>query len=135
MIQRIQTLWLLFAIAATAAVHATAWMDRAQEDPMAWISLLATVLIVAAVVSAAAAVALFANRPWQLRAIRVATLFQGGLLGVELGVLFTLGGIGFYLWDELIAPALTISAIVFQLLASRAIRADMSLVESMDRIR
>jgi hypothetical protein len=134
-IQRIQTLWLLLAMAATAAVRATAWMDRAQEDPMRWISLLAMGLIAAAVLADGVAVALFSNRQRQLGAIRIANLLQGGLLGVELGVLFTLGGIGFYLWDELIALALTLAAILFQVLASRAIRSDISLVESMDRIR
>lgn len=135
MIQRIQTLWLVLAMAATGAVQATAWMDRAQEDPMAWISMLATALIIAAVLANGVALVLFTQRQRQLGAIRVAHLFQGGLLGVELGVLFTLGGIGIYLWDELIAPALTIAAIALQLLASRAIRSDISLVESMDRIR
>ena len=50
-------------------------------------------------------------------------------------ILFSLGGIGTYLWDEAIGIVLVIAAFIAQFLAVRGIRKDEELVKSIDRLR
>ena len=62
-------------------------------------------------------------------------LFQLVGIGFAVGVLFSLGGIGVYLWDEAMGSALAVLAILLQGLAIRFIKKDLELVKSIDRIR
>lgn len=55
--------------------------------------------------------------------------------GFATGILFSLGGIGTYLWDEALGTGLIALGFIFQLLALRSINKDEKLVRSMDRIR
>ena len=135
MFQRKQSLFLTLAIVATALIPFTAWADRVMADSSRLVLWTAAVLGAAAIVLDAISLFLYGNRTVQLRIVRAANYMQTGLLAAETAVLLTLGGIGLYLLDESIAFLLTCAALVFQLLAVRAIRADIRLVESSDRIR
>lgn len=135
MIQRKQSLFLALAVLCTLLVPFTAWADRVLEDPSGLILWLATGLGLLAVALDVAAILRFNDRPAQVTLVRASNFVQTALLATETAVLLSLGGIGTYLLDESLAFLLTSAAIVLQLLAVRAIRADIRLVDSMDRIR
>lgn len=105
------------------------------EDPQIWIGFgLAISLVVAAILSVYS-VFLFNNRKNQINWVKRATFVQIIALGFSVGVFFSLGGIGTYLWDEAIGTGLIVLGFIFQLLALRFINKDEKLVRSMDRIR
>ncbi len=135
MIQRIQTLYLLGSSLLLLPLWFLPWMERASEDPSPIISVTATVLTLLAVIANIVAVFRFADRERQYQITKAALTVLVALLAVQLGVLFTLGGIGSYLLDEAISPASTFLAIVLNAFAVRAIRSDIEKVRSMDRIR
>jgi hypothetical protein len=55
--------------------------------------------------------------------------------GFGIGILFSLGGIGTYLWDEALSVGTILSGLILQYLAIHFIKKDIELVRSMDRIR
>lgn len=55
--------------------------------------------------------------------------------GFAVGVLFSLGGIGTYLWDEALGTGFIVVAFIFQFFGLRFIKKDEDKVRSMDRIR
>lgn len=111
------------------------WMERATEDPSPMISTAATMLTLFAVIANGVAIFQYANREKQIQSAQAGLTVLVALLAVQLGLLFTLGGIGTYLLDEAISPVSTLLAVVLNVLAIRAIRSDMEKVRSMDRIR
>ena len=78
---------------------------------------------------------MYSNRKNQLSWVKRGALAQVIAMGFCFGVIFSLGGIGRYLWDEALGTGLVILGFVFQLLAMRFIQKDEKLVRSMDRIR
>lgn len=135
MIQRLQTLFLALSILCSFTVYFTPVYDKAIQDPQLWIGYgLATALLLAIFVSLAS-VFKYADRKAQIKWIKIAMLFQLTGVGFAVGVLFSLGGIGTYLWDEALGSALAILGLFFQGLAIRFIKKDLELVRSIDRIR
>ena len=135
MIQRIQTLYLAISSLLLLSIWFLPWMERASEDPNRFAYLAATLLTVGVVLVNAFAILRFSVREQQIRIAQLATILLAALLATQLGVLFTLGGIGTYLIDESITPLITLISILLDLLAVRAIRSDIQKVRSMDRIR
>ena len=135
MIQRIQTLYLAISSLLLLSIWFLPWMERASEDPNRFAYLAATLLTVGVVLVNAFAIFRFSVREQQIRIAQMATILLAALLATQLGVLFTLGGIGTYLIDESITPLITLFSILLNLLAVRAIRSDIQKVRSMDRIR
>lgn len=135
MIQRIQTLLLILAVALNIGFIFTPLQAHAFADPTAWISsgLLAGLLI-ASVISLYS-IFLFKDRKKQVLWVTRAMIFQIIAIGFAAGIMFTLGGIGNYLWDEGLSLLLIILALVLQYLAVHYIKKDENLVKSMDRIR
>ena len=135
MIQRIQTVFLALAAISNIGVYFTPIYTRAMEDPQQWIGFgLAISLVVAAIVSLYS-IFLFSNRKSQIAWVKRAAFVQIISLGFSIGVFFSLGGIGTYLWDEAIGTGLIVLGFIFQFLALRFINKDEKLVRSMDRIR
>jgi hypothetical protein len=135
LIQRIQTVFLALAVLVNIGVYFTPIYQRAMEDPQQWIGFgLAISLVVAAIITIYS-IFLFGNRKNQIVWIKRAMFIQIVALGFCVGVIFSLGGIGTYLWDEALGTGLTLSGFIFQLLAVRFITKDDKLVRSMDRIR
>lgn len=135
MIQRLQTVFLVLAILLTLSVYFTPIYERAMADPQLWIGIgLAAALIISIILNMVS-IFLYNNRTNQLSWIKRAALFQVIGFGFCTGVLFSLGGIGTYLWDEALSTGLVLLGLVFQILAMRYIRKDEELVRSMDRIR
>ena len=135
MIQRIQTVYLVLSIVLNGTMFATALFKRTVEGPQHWIWIWITVVALVSVVVSLWAIFQYSNRIQQIKIIRIAQLFQVMLLGGSFGILFSLGGIGTYLWDEAIGIVLVIAAFIAQFLAVRGIRKDEELVKSIERLR
>lgn len=67
--------------------------------------------------------------------VKYAMLLQTLSLAFGVGITFSLGGIGTYLWDEALGDLLMVAALVLQYAALHGIKKDEKLVKSMDRIR
>lgn len=135
MIQRIQTVLLILAVGLDAAFFFTPLFDDALKDPSGWISSALIVALLFSVVFCLYSLVLFKNRPRQIHWVKRAMLFQIISLGCGLAVIFTLGGIGSFLWDELISLGMILVALIMQYGAIHYIKKDEDLVRSMDRIR
>lgn len=135
MIQRIQSVYLLLAFIADGAVFFTPIYQRATEDPNTWIGYGLTGFLVLAGAMSLINILRYGVRSRQLKELKWTMLVQVVALAFAVGVIFSLGGIGTYLWDEAIGTGLVLLALVLQLLASRSIKKDIDLVKSMDRIR
>lgn len=135
MIQRLQSLFLAVAALLNLTVYFTPIYEKAMSDPQNWIGIgLASSLLIAMILNVVS-IFLYQNRKNQISWIKRSALFQVIAFGFCVGVLFSLGGIGTYLWDEALGTGLVFLGLIFQILALRFIRKDEELVRSMDRIR
>ncbi len=135
MIQRLQTVFLALATLLNASVYFTPIYSKAMDDPLLWIGLgLAISLLIAGILNVYS-IFLYENRKNQITWVKRSALFQIIGLGFCVGVIFSLGGIGTYLWDEALGTGLVFLGFLGQLLALRYIKKDEELVRSMDRIR
>ncbi|MEX0721061.1 MAG: DUF4293 family protein [Balneolaceae bacterium] len=135
MIQRIQTVFLVIAALLNLTVYFTPIYEKALNDPHLWIGLGLAISLLIGMALSVISIFLYADRQNQIVWVKRAALFQIIALGFCVGVLFSLGGIGTYLWDETLGTALVVLALIFQVLALRFIKKDDELVRSMDRIR
>lgn len=134
-IQRIQTVFLILAALTTLGAYFTPVYTRAMEDPQLWIGWgMATSMAVAMILSLFS-VTRYKDRKNQISWVKRGMIAQIIALGFCTGVLFSLGGIGTYLWDEALGTSLVGLGFICQLLGLRYIRKDEELVRSMDRIR
>ena len=135
MIQRIQTLFLLFVIPVNIGFAFTPMFSHAMLDPSGWLSngLIAALLF--SMVLSLYAIFLFRNRPNQMRWVKRAMLFQIIALGMNIGIFFTVGRLGVNLMTEAFSVGLLLLALLLQYLALHFIDKDEKLVQSMDRIR
>ncbi len=135
MIQRSQTIFLALSIISSFLVYFTPVYDKAMQDPQMWIGYgLASGLALAMILSIFS-IFKYSDRKSQIKWVKIAMLFQLAGIGFAVGVLFSLGGIGTYLWDEAIGAGLAVLGLLFQGLANRSIKKDLELVRSIDRIR
>lgn len=135
MIQRVQTLFLAFAILLNIAFFFTPLFERVIEDPSGWFrSAILTAIGLSAILSLAA-IFMFKNRLKQMRWVKNAIFFQILASGTGTGVFLTLGRLGPHLTGETIGLGVLFLAMFFQILANAGIRKDERLVKSMDRIR
>lgn len=105
------------------------------DDPYGWIGIgFAVVLTIAAGMSIAC-IFLYKNRKNQVFWVKRTMLAQIIALGWGIGILFSLGGFGTFLWDELLGIGFLVLALAAIIMALRNIRKDEELVQSMDRIR
>lgn len=135
MIQRIQTVLLILAVGLNVAFVFTPLFEDAFRDPSGWISSALIAALVFAVVFCLFSIIIYKKRTRQIHWIKRAMLFQIIALGCGLAVIFTLGGIGSFLWDELISLGMILVGLVLQYGAIHYIKRDENLVRSMDRIR
>lgn len=135
MIQRLQTIFLVFGTMATGGTFFTPIYDRAMEDPQLWIGYGLAISLTAAMIVTIASIFLFGNRKNQMNWVKRAMLLQVIGMGFCFGVLLSLGGIGTYLWDEALGTGLVVLGFILQLLGLRFIHKDEKLVRSIDRIR
>lgn len=80
-------------------------------------------------------VALYKNRPKQMKFCGYSMLFQVIAIGSGAGILMTIGGIGKDSISEITGISLLVFAWIFQFLAIRGIKSDEKLIKSIDRIR
>lgn len=134
-IQRIQTLLLFIAALINFGIFFTSLYRHAVNDPAAWIGTGFAVLLTAATVIALFSIFLHQNRTRQLFWVKLGTYVQIAVLGAGVGIFFSLGGFGIFLWKETISLALLIISLICYWQAGRFIKKDEELVQSMDRIR
>jgi hypothetical protein len=135
MIQRIQSLWLLLAAALNPLMLLTPMPERMDADPAEWIYWAPMSMVALASFALLVAIFLFKKPSLQLQIVRIGTLSLAGVFAFEVAILFSLGGIGPYLWDEAISAAITGSSLVLAFLGRRAIQMDQALLASVDRLR
>lgn len=135
MIQRIQTVFLAVATLLNLGVYFTPIYEKAMADPQSWIGLGLAISLLIAMALNVFSIFKYADRKNQMSWVKRAVLFQIIGMGFAAGVLFSLGGIGTYLWDEALGTGLIFLGLIGQVLALRFIQKDEDLVRSMDRIR
>lgn len=135
MIQRPQTLYLLFAALINFGIFFNSIYSRAMADPAEWIGYGLAISLTLSLFIALIAIFLYKNRPLQLKVVKAGTYIQIVALGFGTAVLFTLGGFGVLLGQESLGVVLLIVSLTMYWLAGRNIKKDEELVKSMDRIR
>lgn len=135
MIQRPQTLFLVLTILSNLTVYFTPIYDKALQDPQLWIGYGLASSLVLVMVLALISIFKYTDRNNQIKWVKISMIPQLVGLGFSIGVLFSLGGIGTYLWDEAIGVGLVGLALLFLGLALHFIKKDLELVRSIDRIR
>ena len=108
---------------------------HAVNDPQAWIGIGFAISLTLSFLIAGTSIFLYQNRNLQLRVVKAGTYFQIVAIGFAAGILFSLGGFGTFLWQEVLASGLIVLAMILYWLAGRSIKKDEELVKSMDRIR
>lgn len=135
MIQRIQTVYLALAVLINFSIFFTPIYRHAVNDPSMWIGTSFALFITVAMILGLVSIFLYGNRVNQLRWVKVAMYFQIAGLGVAVGILFTMGGFGRFLWEEAVSVSLLLISLILLWMAGRGIKKDQELVNSMDRIR
>lgn len=142
MIQRIQSVYLLLGAVALGALFFfdSIWQSRAAEMHSWFVPVLMGLILAAGVVGFVS-IFLYKDRPRQRRVVLgaqmltvllVAALYVGFYLAGELSVGTAGGGVDI---GKLFALFLPVVAYVLYYLARRAIKSDIELVRSMDRLR
>ncbi len=135
MIQRPQTIFLALTVILNLAVFFTPIYSHAVHDPAAWFGMGLAISLTLPMLIAAISIFLYKNRTNQLKWVKIATYIQIVALGFALGVLFSLGGFGRFLWKEVVSSGIIILSLASLWQAGRLIKKDEELVKSMDRIR
>ena len=104
------------------------------NDPAAWIGIGFAITLTLSFLIASAAIFFYKNRNLQLRVVKSGTYIQIVAIGFAAGILFSLGGFGTFLWQEVLSSGLIILALILYWLAGRSIKKDEELVKSMDRV-
>lgn len=135
MIQRLQSIFLALSVLTTGGAFFTPIYDRAMEDPQVWIGYGLAISLTIATILTLVSIFFFKNRSTQMIWVKRAMMIQIISLGFCIGILFSLGGIGLYLWDEALGSGLVFLGFILQMLGLNFINKDEKLVRSMDRIR
>ncbi|MDX1590986.1 MAG: DUF4293 domain-containing protein [Balneolaceae bacterium] len=135
MIQRIQSVYLLLITLLNISVFFTPIYRQAMNDPAEWIGLGFAISLTLSFLLSGIAIFLYKNRKRQLQVVKAGTYLQIVSAGFSVGILFSLGGFGTFLWQEVLSTGLVVLALLFYWLAGSAIKKDEELVKSMDRIR
>ncbi len=135
MIQRIQSVFLLLAFILDGSVFFNALYSHAMDDPQAWVGIGFAVVLTIAALASLACIFLYGNRPNQVIWVGRTMVVQLVAVGYGIGIFFSLGGFGTFLWDEAIGLLVLIIALAAQVYARKKIKDDIELVKSMDRIR
>ena len=135
MIQRLQSIFLALSVLTTGGAFFTPIYDRAMEDPQVWIGYGLAISLTIAMILTLVSIFFFKNRSTQMMWVKRAMMIQIISLGFCIGILFSLGGIGLYLWDEALGSGLVFLGFILQMLGLNFINKDEKLVRSMDRIR
>lgn len=135
MIQRIQSVFLLLAFILNGSVFFNALYKHAMADPQAWIGIGFAIVLTLSALAPLGCIFLYANRESQVKWLGRSMILQLVALGYGIGILFSLGGFGSFLWDEALGVVMLFIALASQIYARKKIRDDIELVKSMDRIR
>lgn len=135
MIQRPQTIFLILAALLNLGVYFTPIYDKAMQDPQVWIGYGLALSLLLGSILAAFSIFRYNDRKDQMSWVKRTMIPQVVAIGFAVGVLFSLGGIGTYLWDEGLGTAMIGLSLLSLGLALRFIKKDDELVRSIDRIR
>jgi hypothetical protein len=133
--QRVQTLYLLVADFCLLTLLLFWPTLREAFSSLPWLGWLWLGLPVCASVLSTAAVALFRNRPLQMRLVRLAALLTAGSLGLSMALVINTGLVRSHLTIALGLVLLPLLAYVLLVRARRAIERDEEAVRRMHRLR
>jgi len=133
--QRVQTLYLLVADFCLLTLLLFWPTLRGAFSSLPWLGWLWLGLPVCASVLSTAAVALFRNRPLQMRLVRLAALLTAGSLGLSMALVINTGLARSHLTIALGLVLLPLLAYVLLVRARRAIERDEEAVRRMHRLR
>jgi divalent metal cation (Fe/Co/Zn/Cd) transporter len=135
LIQRIQTVYLALAVIIDLIIFFTPIYRHAVNDPADWIGIGFAAFLTIAMILALISIFLYGNRTNQIKWVKASSYFQIAALGVSVAILFTLGGFGRFLLEELLSTGGLFISLILLWMAGRQIKKDQELVDSMDRIR
>lgn len=135
MIQRIQTVYLALAILLNIAFFLSPLFIQAQLDPSGWLLPLLVAACGFAVILSLYAIFLYNNRLRQIQIVSYACLFQVIAFASAAGVFFSLGRLDDDSLWELFGVVVLVFALMLQFMSIKAIKKDINLIKSMDRIR
>ena len=135
MIQRPQTVFLALAAVLNGAVFFNPIFDKAMQDPQLWIGYGFALALSLTIVMSVASIFKYADRKNHIKWVKITMIPQLIALAYAVAILFSLGGVGTYLWDEAIGTALVLLGLLFMGLSIKFIKKDLELVRSIDRIR
>lgn len=135
MIQRIQTVYLVVAIFLNIVFFFSPLFIQARMDTSEWMLPLITAASAFAMVLSLYAVFLYKNRLRQIQITSYACLFQVIAIGSGAGIFLSMGRYSQDSIWELAGVIALVFALMFEFLAIRAIKSDIKLIKSMNRIR
>lgn len=135
MIQRIQTVYLAAAILLNILFFFGPLFQEARIDPSDWLLPFLTAATAFAAIISLYGIFLYKKRERQAQIVSYACLFQVIAFGSGAGIFFSMGRLNYDMIWELAGVMMLLFALTFQFLAIRAIKKDMALIRSMDRIR
>ena len=133
MIQRIQSLFLIGSCFLNGGIYFTSLPKHIEQDPASWLSDIFIVLWVNIIFLCLITIFLFKWRIIQLIIIYLALLLEIFLFGFVLGITLSQGGIGSFLWDEVVVLMMILGCVGFLIGSIIRIRKDERLIRSLDR--
>ena len=134
MIQRIQTLFLMGSCLLNGGLYFTSLPEHIRQDPVSWLNYTFISLWLGVIFLSSITILFFNHRVIQLINVYFILLLQVFLFGFATGITFSQGGIGFFLWDEIIALIMILGCICFLIGAIIGIRKDEQLIRSLNRL-
>ncbi|MCC5935074.1 MAG: DUF4293 domain-containing protein [Candidatus Cyclonatronum sp.] len=135
MIQRIQTVYLALAVLLNVLFYFTPLFEQARTDPSDWLLPFLTAAAGFAAVISLYSIFLYKKRERQAQITSYACLFQVMAFGSAAGIFFSMGRINSEMIWELAGVLMLLFGLTLQFLAIKAIKNDIKLIRSMDRIR
>ncbi len=135
MIQRIQTIWLVLAVICNALVFFTPLYTEVASDPGDWLMPLLAASLGFSALGSIYAIFLYKNRPYQIKIVTYAMIFQVVGLGASIGVVLNVIDFNNLNLIHFYGPGVILFVWILQFMAVKGIKKDENLVRSMDRIR
>lgn len=135
MIQRIQTVYLAVAVLLNILFYFTPLFEQARTDPSDWLLPFMTAAAAFGAIISLYSIFLFKKRERQAQIVSYACLFQVMAFGAAAGIFFSMGRLSPDMIWELAGVIMLLFALTLQFLAIKAIKKDIALIRSMDRIR
>jgi hypothetical protein len=134
-IQSIQSIYLALAFFLDISIYFNPLYGHAMNDPQLWIGIGFTAALAISAILTVVCIFLYNNRKNQLNWAAAAIALQTIAFGWGVGILISLGGFGYFIWNDAVGAGILLIALIAVSIARKKVKDDQKLVESMDRIR